>query len=160
MKELKMSVTDLFPQVVEIPGTYAKAGYEKKCIFHEKILYHYLQRKIWGWSVGNFLEEEKIEKYALYAITDFTSLFLTDIEQKKGKESFGVICDKNAGAFPFGYKGEPVLMPEELICRYRSGSIRKIIVMSILHENEIIDELMDKGVLLKDIISFVSVIYS
>lgn len=151
---------DIFPQMVEVSYGQGKPSYEKKCIFHERILYRYLMRKIEGWSVKDFLEMEGIKNYALYAVTDFTTLFLKDLEQNGEAGASEIICDKNAEAFQFQYNNWPVILPDELADQYKDGKIDKIIVMSVLHENEIIDELLKKGILLNDIISFVSVLYS
>ncbi len=148
---------DIFPQMTEV----SKVSYEKKCFFHERILYHYLMRKIEGWSVKNFLVMESIKRYALYAVTDLTTLFLKDLEQNgEDTGASGIICDKNAGAFQFRFNNRSVILPDELVGQYKDGKIDKIIVMSFWHENEIIDELIKEGILLNDIISFVSVLYS
>lgn len=151
---------DIFPQMSEVSYRQGRASYEKKCIFHERLLYRYMMRKIEGWSVKNFLDTEGIKSYALYAVTDFTTLFLKDLEQNEDTDALGIICDKNAKAFQFQFNHWSVILPDELFGLYRDGKIDKIIVMSILHENEIIDELIKEGVLLNDIISFVSVLYS
>lgn len=155
-----MEDKEIFPQIVTTPKPLGRADYEKKCIFHERILYHYLKRKINGWGVQEFLNEQEIESYALYAVTDFTELFLADLDQINGEKDKVVICDRAAEAFPFGIWGRTVISPEELTNWYKKGDIKKVIIMSILHENEIFDELMRRGVLLNDIISFVSVVYS
>lgn len=149
---------EIFPQMIEVPYESGKASYEKKCIFHERLLYHYLMKKIEGWSVKNFLDAEGIKRYALYAISDFSTLTITDL--KNSNCAAGIICDKNAEAFQFQFHDWPVILPDELARRYKEGKIDKIIVMSVLHENEIIDGLIRDGILLNDIISFVSVIYS
>lgn len=154
-----MSNQMLFPQIIEISVLPGRASQEKKCIFHEGILYHYLQRKINGWSAADFLKEKKIEKYALYAVTDFMELFIKDLEKNGGRKP-EIICDKNAERFYYGVNSYEVISPEKLVCLYRDRKIEKIIIMSVLHENEIIDELLEKGVLLNDIISFISVVYS
>lgn len=137
-----------------------RASHEKKCFYHERLLYQYLLKKIEGWSVSDFLNEQEIEKYALYAVSDFTSLFCKDLEINRKEIDQKTICDKNAKQFCQGFEGWNVIEPEELMNRYRSGSVKKIIVMSVLHENEIIEELIKRNVLLDDIISFVSVLYS
>lgn len=151
---------EIFPQMVEVLSGQGKASYEKKCIFHERMLYRYLMRKIEGWSVRNFLDLEEIDSYVLYGVTDFTTLFLKDLEQNGGTYAPGMICDKNAEAFHFTFMDWPVILPDGLVNQYIYGKTGKIIVMSILHENEIMDELLKEGILLNDIISFVSVLYS
>lgn len=151
---------DIFPQMTEVSYGQGKASYEKKCIFHERLLYHYLTRKIAGWSVKYFLDKEDIRNYVLYAVSDFTTLFIRDLEQNGDIETRGMICDKNAEKFHFQFYDWQVILPEELVSQYKNGKIDKIIVMSVLHENEIIDELIKKGILLNDIISILSVIYS
>lgn len=154
-----MSNQMLFPQIIEISVLHGRASQEKKCIFHERILYHYLKRKINGWNVADFLKEEKIEKYALYAVTEFTELFIRDLVKNDGRKP-EIICDKNAESFCLDVNGYMVISPEKLVCLYKNRKIEKIIIMSVLHENEIIDEMLKKGILLNDIISFVSILYS
>lgn len=150
----------MFPQIVEMPRQMKRAGYEKKCMFHERPLFQYLYRKIEGWGVKCFLDNERIDSFALYAVTDFTHLFLRDLEINGGSCGLKMIVDKKAEQFPDGFRGYAVVLPDQLIAQYKEQSVRKIIVMSVLHENEIIDELLEKGVLLNDIISFISVLYS
>lgn len=149
----------IFPQLVEISEKKDKISYERKCLIHEKLLYRYLERKIEGWSVKNFLKAEKIEKYALYAITDFTNLFMADLRKNNGVEP-KIISDKKANKISYDMLGYVILPPEDMVNLYKCGKIRKVIVMSVLHKNEIIDELLKKEILLQDIISIVSVLYS
>ncbi len=155
---------EIFPQITEVSYGQGRASYEKKCIFHERILYRYLMRKIEGWSVKDFLDTEGIKSYALYAVTDFTALFLKDLARNGGADvndtGTPVVCDKNAAELQFRFHGHPVILPDKLAGRYKEGRTDKIIVMSVLHENEIIDDLLKEGILLNDIISFVSVLYS
>lgn len=150
----------IFPQVAAASTQQERAGYKMKCLFHERLLYRYLMRKMEGWSAEDFLNEQEIGKYALYAISDFTTLFLKDLEKNSGSHGPESICDKNAGEFCYGFMGCPVIFPNELVCSYKDEKAEKIIVMSVLHEKEIIDELLKRGILLNDIISFVSVLYS
>lgn len=151
---------DIFPQIIEMSYEQGKASYERKCIFHERLLFHYLMRKMEGWSVKKFLKMEGIKSYALYAVSDFTTLFLKDLEQIDGAFESGIICDKNAGKFHFKFRNWSVILPDELLRQYKEGNIEKVIIMSVLHENEIIDELLKEGISLNDILSFVSVLYS
>lgn len=155
-----MNNTNLFPQVIDKSKQSHNELVEKKSEFHEKILRRYLTLKIEGWSVKDFLDSEGIKNFALYGVTHFTRLFLDDLDQNESNDVSIVICDRNAKAFSFGVKGRPVILLDELINEYMTGTVKKIIVMSIIYENEIIDELITKGVLLNDIISFVSVLYS
>lgn len=147
------------PVVVDSLKDNGKASYEKKCLFHERFLYRYLIRKIEEWSVKDFLEIEGINKYALYAVTDFTILFIKDLEKNGGIRP-EIICDKNAKNICNGALGYMISIPDEMINLYKSKRIQKVIVMSVLHENEIINELLKRGIMLNDIISFVSVLYS
>lgn len=155
-----MSNVGIFPEIVEVPAVQGQAGYEKKCKFHERILVHYLERKIEGWGVSDFLRDEGMKNYALYAVTDFTGLFLKDLEQNDRMRLPEIICDRNAEKYCFKYRNCQILLPEDLIVLYEKNEINKIIVMSILHENEIIADLKRRGVSLNDIISFVSILYS
>lgn len=152
--------TTMFPVMVDAPVQVGKASYEQKCLFHERILYQYLSRKMEGFSVKDFLDTEQINNYALYALTDFTYLCIKDLSQNDQGSFPHVIADKTAGKNNCNIQGIPVIEPEEMVRQYQQGDIDKIIVMSVLHENEIIDWLLNQNIRLDDIISFVSVLFS
>ncbi len=155
-----MEKEEIFPKIIQIQAQPGRAGYEKKCMFHERMLYHYLERKIDGWCVSDFLRAEKIEKYALYAVTDLTYLFIKDMERSGCGYLPETICDQNAERYQFEFKNRTVILPGELVKQYREGKIKKIVVMSVIHENSIIEDLQKRGILLNDLISFVSILYS
>lgn len=150
----------MFPAIVDVPVQEGKADYEQKCFFHERVLYQYLSRKMDGFSVKHFLSMEQIENYALYALTDFTHLCIKDLSQNNKGSFPKLIADRDAGKNNCKIEGIVVVGPEELVSQYQQGNIDKIIVMSIIHENEIIDWLLKRDIRLDDIISFVSVLYS
>ncbi len=155
-----MSDTKIFPSLRITWPDEGKAGYEKKCLYHERLLYRYLQRKMEGWSVKQFFESENIDSFALYAVTDFTHLFLKDLGPDCRRQGLKAVCDRNAGMFRKQLGNYPVASPDELAGQYHGKAVDKIIVMSVLHENEIISDLLKKGILLDDIISVVSVLYA
>lgn len=150
---------DIFPKIKRYTYSSNIVKYEEKCLLHERLLFKYLKRSINGWSIRNFLLDEKIDNYILYAVTDFTEIVCDDLMHD---ESFtpGKICDKRALAYLQGYRGWKVINVDKMIDLYETGGIDKIIIMSVLHENEIIDELLYKGILLNDLISIVSILYS
>lgn len=150
----------IFPRIIETFPQEDRASSERKRILHERLLYRYLQRKIEGWSVNDFLTAEKIDKYVLYAVTDFTELFINDLDHSQGNAKPENICDKNADIFQTGFKGRAIISPDVLVNMYKNGEVNKVIIMSVLHENEIVSELLKRGILLNDIISFVSVLYA
>lgn len=151
---------DIFPQIIETFPERGKASLERKCIFHERLLYQYLQKKIKGWGVKDFLAAERIDNYALYAVTDFTKLFIDDLDNCQESNISGIICDRNAEIFEKGFKGRTVISLKDLVDLYKNEKVKKIIIMSVLHENEIINELLERGISLNDIISFVSILYA
>ncbi|HCT89978.1 MAG TPA: hypothetical protein DF613_01145 [Lachnospiraceae bacterium] len=151
--------TDILPKIKRCKHPPDRITYEQKCMTHEKILLRYLNRAINGWSVADFLGVEKINEYALYAITDFTEIVCDDLEHAGYFVPKG-ICDKRASEYPDGYKGRKVMDIDELTDLYFMGKIRKIIILSVLHENEIIDSLLCRGIALNDLISIVSILYA
>lgn len=155
--ELDME-NDRFPPIRERRKSPYTASYERKCLFHERLLFTYLKKKIGGWSVADFLKSEKIERYILYAVTDFTELVCDDLE-KNGVCRTGTICDKRASGYPNGCHGWEVVGIPDMLARYKNGEADKIIVMSILHENEIMEELLHEGIALDDLISIASIIF-
>lgn len=155
-----MNNINLFPQVIEKSEYPENELINKKSAFHEKLLYRYLILKMGGWGIKDFLDNEGIKNVALYAVTDFTRLFLDDLDKSNDRDISVMVFDRNVKAFPFGVNKQSVILPSELVYQYTNRKIQKIIVMSIVHENQIIDELTKKGISLNDIISFVSVLYS
>lgn len=149
----------IFVPVTEATVRSGGISREQKSIFQERLLYRYLTRMMEGWGVGDFLVASGSRKYALYAVTDLTDLFLRDLEKQGESSRPELICDRNYRAFSHGYRGCLVVSPDELVRRYQSKEIEKVIVMNIFHENHILDELIEKGILLKDLISFASVLY-
>lgn len=150
---------NVFPQKYDVFESQ-EMSIEKE-ILQKKLLYQYLTRKINGWTVRDFLSNEGIEKYALYAATDLTFLFCEDLEKNHGNgSSEEIIYDRKAEVSQFQFKGHSVLSVSELVRRYKDGKIRKIIIMSTWNENQIINDLIKRGIVLNDIISVVSVLYS
>lgn len=150
---------EIFPKTRRCEYPADAITYEQKCLFHEKLLLKYLKKAVNGWSVQNFLSAEKIDQYVLYAITDFTEIVCEDLGHK-GSGSSGKICDKRASCYPEKYKGWEVITIEEMMGLYGKGQINKVVIMSVLHENEIISDLLYRGIALNDLISIVSILYA
>lgn len=150
---------EIFPSIKKCKYPTNIISYEEKCIFHEKILSKYLKRLVNGWSINTFFLNEKIEKYILYSITDFTEIVCDDL---KHIELFvpGKICDRRASEYPEGYRGWEVVDIKKMIDLYQAGKVDKIIILSVLHENEIIDDLLCRGIDLNDLISLVNILWS
>jgi len=154
-----MKNQDIFPDILGVQIESKIKNTDFRSVFHERILYRYLSLKLSGWSVSDFLKKEGIEHYVLYAVTDFTGLFIEDLKQNSCEDKLDIICDKNAQAFPNGYKGRTVINQDELIRLYKNGKKSKVIIMSVMHENEIFSELLSKGIRLDDIIPFVGMLW-
>ena len=151
--------TGIFPSIIKCELSTGIISYEQKCLFHEQLLLQYLRKSVNGWALIDFLSVQNINKFVLYAITDFTEIVCDDLKHKQVYGQ-GRICDKRAVDFRDGYKGWEVIGVEELVNLYHTNEINKIIILSVLHENEIMDDLLNQGIKLNDLISIVSILYS
>lgn len=69
------------------------------------------------------------------------------------------ICDQNAKKISETIYDKKVYDTSYLYEDYKRGNIEKIVICNLLYENEIVHELTNNGILLKDILLFSNVIY-
>jgi len=133
---------------------------EERYQFQYPIIMKYLKKKVSGWNVADCLANMGGKKIAIYAITEFAELVCEDLKQNDKQVEIVCICDRNYTKFEGGYCGKEVIGPQEMIERYHKKEMDKILVCSIFHVNEIINELLGRGVELDDVISITTAIYN
>ncbi|HCL04325.1 MAG TPA: hypothetical protein DHW61_18265 [Lachnoclostridium phytofermentans] len=116
------------------------------------LIMKYLKMKIAGYSVGDFTRKINVNRIALYAITEFTDLFIDDLKTYD-EQLVVTVADKKADKYPNGYKKYDVIFPQELYRLYEQKQIDCILVCSIFHENEVIKELLKIGFDINDLIT-------
>ena len=123
----------------------------------------YLQNKLSGWSILDFLEKYNYKKVAFYSVTEFTQFVFDDINyaRKTGRPIPEIyLSDLNSKKFQNKFMGYYVFSIEELVEQYNKGNIDCIIICNFFRRNAIIDDFIGKGVDLSKIITIISVIFS
>ena len=87
-------------------------------------------------------------------------LVCEDLKRNDKKVEMVCVSDRNYLRFARGYCGRKVVGPQEMIEMYRRKEIDKILVCSIFHVNEIINEFLCQGIDLDDIVSISTAIFS
>lgn len=148
----------VFPQVPASNVDHSEIQKDERYWYEFPVMMKYLKRKVKGWGIASFFEQMGVNKIALYAITDFTEITADDLK-KDGMEVV-CICDKNKSKIFSDYCGYPLIGVDELVKKYHSAEIEKILVCSLMHEKYIFRDLMKQGVALEDIISISSAVFS
>ncbi len=148
----------VFPSINEYPvgiiENMERAGYQYP------IIKEYLIKKIKGWSVMEFFYKIGAKKVALYAVTELGDILIQDLEMQKTKLEVLVLCDKNYYKYPNGIHGIPVIGIDRLADWYQAEKLDKIVVCSVFYSNEIIRDLLKKGIAAEDIITAADIILS
>lgn len=118
----------------------------------------YLQNVINGKGISNYFENIGVTRIALYAITEFTALFIDDINRDK-HILIEEIGDKAYQKYAGGYKGYKVNSIKEIVNHYENGTIDRILICSFFHKDEIIDEFLDFGISIDKLVTIGSVLF-
>lgn len=142
-----------FPEVKAVGGIDWRDRYTHQY----PILKRWLENKFAGWKVEQYFLQNNLYHVVLYAATELTGLFCEDM----GEYWNGIlyICDKDYSNKKV-YCGYNVLSPDRLFDDYQKKLIDKIVICSPIYENEIFDELLEKGFHLEDLVSLTQIIYS
>lgn len=151
---------DKFPKVREVLCPPGYIGKEERYQYQYPIIMRYLNNKINGWNVGDFLYEIGGRTVALYAITEFTELVINDLKRCDKPIEVVSICDKNSKKYEDGFHEYEVTDMDNLLALYQSKRVDKILICSIFHVNEIYADLMERGIGLNDLISVNSAIFN
>lgn len=149
----------VFPQIPATNVNKAKINREERYCFQFPVMIKYLKKKAMGWSIADFLQGIAVKKVVLYAVTDFTGIVLNDISGCAKEIEVVCICDKNSAMYQDGYENCDVINPDEMMDMYEKKQIDKILICSIMHEKNIFDDLMQRGIPLDDLISINAAIY-
>lgn len=153
-------VPNMFPEVKGVVCSARSIDTDERHQYYYPIIMRYLKNKILGWNVGDFLYEQGVHNFALYAITEITRVVIMDLEKCNKPVKLNVICDKNYKKYSEGFFQHEVISITDLIDLYKMKKIDKIIICSIFYMNEIFGELMNGGVELEDVISINSAIFN
>ncbi len=151
---------EMFPEICIIPKNPAYENKESfRIALQERLFFCHAKKKCRGWKFSDFLRDNKIKDYALYAFTDFTEIFLEEIINDPFSILPKVLCDRNLNQNRFmKFPQFTKCSFDELIELYKNMNIDKIFVMSAVNENEIYAELLSHQVNIDDIISIVSIL--
>lgn len=122
------------------------------------IIKKFFQKKMDGWSFGDFLLEQDCKSVVLYAITDFSDLVARDLIHSAPEIELKYFACNDAERHTHGYMGLGVYGVDKLAEDYLAGKVDKIVVCNIFHTNEIFNDLLAAGILLRDLISICSVV--
>lgn len=153
----KMKLCEIkFPKVKEIAYYPENYSYSKEWYSYQYgFMKDYFIKTLSGWSVMHFFDEDVKEKIAVYSIINFSEILIKDINRFS---SIIYLADKNAHKYEKGYQGYHVLNQKQLVQLYREGVIKKIIVCNFFHANEIMQELMDLGIDLNDLVTITEIL--
>lgn len=131
--------------------------YERYC--HQyPIIMKYLKKKINNRRLDDFFKSINANKVVLYAVTEFTDLVIEEL-LNENEQMIYAICDRAADKFSGYYKNCRVINIDDMITDYKNNCFDKIVVCSIFHEKEIIDEFCDKEIPLDDVVTVIQAIY-
>lgn len=150
----------MFPKVKKIVTKYNSAERNERYRYQCPVVMRYLENKLRGWNIGVFFEQIQTEKIALYAVTEFTEYVLRDLRGSDFPVEVRCIGDRNFIRFPQGVCQTEVVSPNEVLRRYQSGEIEKIMICSLFHENAVFEDFMNQGVRQEDLLSVTSAIFS
>jgi len=151
----------IYPGVKEI--VIEEREYPSNYIFSEewhryqyRFVRDYFLKTLSGWSVADFFSDIPVDKIAIYALTDFADFVINDLKRKGAGQV--ILSDKKAEKYPDGYENNKVYTPKELYLEYERKNVSKVIVCSFFHANEIMQELMDIGFKLNDIVTITTIL--
>lgn len=132
---------------------------EERWVYQYPTIKKYLKNKIKGWSICNFFPLYGFENIAYYAITEITELILLDIQSNTNTNTVH-LYDTFYSNMQDEYMGYKVGGIEQLLEDYNGNKIDLIVVCSLVHECEIISNLISIGIPVEKIVSIASIIYS
>lgn len=135
-------------------------GNEERLIYQYFLIKKYLENKLEGKQTSEFFLKNGIHSISLYAMTEFTSFLLKDIEKENSDMEVSYIIDRNAEKINrAGYLNREVIGIQDLCKKYESGYVKTIVICSIFHEQEVFRELILNGIQQEDLVSVIDVIF-
>lgn len=133
---------------------------EERFEYQYPIILKYLKNKISGLNIGDFFDKIEGKNFAIYAITEFTDLVCDDLKSYDDSIKLVYICDRNYQKFCKGYKGYQVVGIDKMVKDYNARKIDKVLICNIFHANEIFEDLQNRGIALRDLVSINSAIFN
>lgn len=130
---------------------------ESRGKYQYPIIYKYLEQIISQKGICNVLRRLQKVNIILYAITDITDLVIKEI-QNNNEISLCAICDKNHSAYNGFYRNVKVVSIDEMQLMMEEKEFL-IIICNPMRENQIFDDLLNRGFSLEDIVSVTSLIF-
>lgn len=152
---------DLYPQVEQIDilqkelppdYIYSEEWHRYQYVYMKK----YIERIMEGWGIADFFKGISPDEIAVYAMTDFAGIVVSDLK-RMGVDRI-ILSDGNSGKYADGHLGYKVLSAAELHKEYCGKKVKKVLVCSFFHANEIMQSLMDIGFDLSDIVTIKTVL--
>lgn len=132
---------------------------EKRYRYQYPLIMKYLENKIQGKEIYDFIADSGFKNVAIYALTEWTDMVYDDISRHTDKIQIVCVCDKAYTRFSNGFHGNEVVGIEELVRQYKQGRVDGVVVCNVFREKEIIQELVEKGICQEHVISIISVIF-
>lgn len=149
-------VTDLI-----LDNTKRKYSVDERILYQNTSMICYLKKRLQGKHLSEWLVRNGIKEVVLYAVTEYTELFILDFENEiNNKVLCNKICDREYENYANGYMNKAVISIDELVKIYLEHKDICIIVCSLYHCNEIFDDLMSRGISLQNIISASNIIFN
>lgn len=143
---------DRYPDYIRIDTDRPDFWY----IYQFKYMKLYLEKVLTGWSIVDFFPNIVPENIAIYSNSIFTLAVANDLfrhTEVKIKAS-----DKNVQNWKNIDKNIEVLSLDDYLEEYRRENIKKVVICGIFHENVIVDELMQRGFALNDLVTLCNVL--
>lgn len=115
----------------------------------------YMDKVLRGWSIRDFFEDVPAGKIAVYTDTVFTDVIVRDLRRTVKKPIF--VSDKKFETIKNNENA--CFLPSQILFeKYKADEIAKIIVCGMFHANEIMDDLIDMGFEIDDIITLSTIL--
>lgn len=125
------------------------------------IIFSYLNNVLDGKYICKLFQKWNKKNIVLYANTEIMKFFIKDIQSFNYDAKFKIyLSDRNIDFIKKDMTDFECLSFSEVIEKNRNGEIDIIVVCSLLHENEIINQFIREGVDLDKVVSAVELIYS
>lgn len=147
----------MFPEIFcTIPESIPR---DEKYKFYYPIVIKCLENMMEGKRAIEFFKKIKVKRIVLYAVNELSKYLCFDLKEENDDVLVLYICDQNAKKISETIYDKKVYDTFYLYEDYKRGNIEKIVICNLLYENEIVHELTNNGILLKDILLFSNVIY-
>lgn len=139
-------------------GSTSKISEEEKTIYQFPLIVEYLKKKINGWSVGDLLKQVAAKKVILYSITLYTELIAMDICNTDTDIVVDSISDINENMIGNMIYGKKIISVDEAVNKVNMKDVDYILVCNVFREQEIINDLLQRGLDISRILTFTEMV--